>query len=755
MDGNASNTRGDASPRFFERELSWLAFNQRVQMEADNPENPLLERAKFLSIVSSNLDEFVQVRYHRLLEAAGKPGGNRASAGGLSPRALLARVDKTMLRQQNMQYLLYEGIHSELYHLGVQLYPIFSLTDEMRARVKEFFLHDLLPKLRPYVWGEEISPTSQKKVHLMVKLRPGSGSDVRYMSFSMPATARLYELPSVDNVRRFIRQEDVVRLFLPILFPEDRAEEASMYRIIRNQDFPLDERVDVAAGVQEMLLMRRAGDVMRIEAEERMSAELLDLLMRRFRVTPERKYRVTGPLDLGRLMMSLYGQLDRPNLKYRKYEPVSPPELTGADIFGQIARRDWLLFHPYHSFEPVVNFLNRAAADPDVCSIKTTLYRVGGNSPVVRALLRAAENGKQVSVLFEARARFDEDNNLSQGERLRRSGCAVCYGLPHYKTHSKALLVTRMENGQPRRYLHLGTGNYHDGTARLYTDMALFTADPALGEDAAKFFYGLEGNASPFATSQLIQSPARLKQKLLGLIGREREHALSGLPSGIVAKMNSLLDAEIIEALYRAGEAGVPIRLIIRGVCTLVPGNRHLTGDIRVLSIVGRHLEHARAFRFENGGEPEVYLSSADWMPRNLDRRVELMFPVKDPACRQAVENVLALQLRDNCKSWLLKPDGAYERTPADGLAAVNAQEALMADPAGILGRPDAAPPVPRKPAQKRARSKPGPDAAPPAPRKPAQKRARSKPGPDAAPPAPREPAQKRARSRPGPDGKP
>ena len=683
MDGNAK--RKEAQPRVLHRELSWLQFNHRVQMEADNPENPLLERAKYLAIVTSNLDEFMQVRYHRLLHSAQGSLGNQVQPCGLSDAEALANVNKAILRQQNLQYMLFEGIHSELYHQGIQFYPIFVLSDAMRTRTKEIFLNDFLPKLKPTPWTEELSPISQKKLHLIVRLRPKNGRESRCVSFSLPSSPRVYELPSNGETRCFIRQEDLVKLHLNYLFPEERVEEASVYRILRNQDFPIDERMDVATGVREMLLKRRTGQVMRLEAEERMGPELLAMLMRRFELSTTQRYRVVGPLDLGRLLMTLYGMLDRPELKYARKDPVVVPELVGEDLFAQIAQHDWLLYHPYHSFEPVINLFNRAALDPDVCSIKTTLYRVGTNSPIVRALLRAVENGKQVTVLFESRARFDEENNLAQGDRLKRAGCTVLFGIPHYKTHSKIALITRMEDGNPVRYLHLGTGNYHDGTAKLYTDMGLLTTDPQLGEDAARFFYGLEGNGTTFYTSTLAKAPEQLKPKLLDLIEREKLHALNDRPCGIIAKMNSLLDPQVIEALYSASCVGVPIDLIVRGICTLIPGIPAMSEHIRVISIVGRHLEHARAFQFTNGGEPEVYLSSADWMPRNLDKRVELMFPLRDAACARAVENVLALQLADSCKCWRLASDGGYVRQIADPKYAINAQERLLSDMVAVL----------------------------------------------------------------------
>ncbi|HPR79287.1 MAG TPA: hypothetical protein PLR69_11880, partial [Candidatus Limiplasma sp.] len=375
MDGNAN--RGNARPRYFHRELTWLRFNQRVQAEADHPENPLLERAKFLAIVTSNLDEFMQVRYHRLLENAISPAAGQRQPCGLSHAEILRQVNRAILRQQNQQYLLYEGIHSELHHLGIQFYPTFAPNEAMAARIKQIFLRELVNRLRPVPWGEEIAPVSQKKLHLFIRLQPRDGREARFATLSLPSSPRLYLLPSDDGIVRLIRQEEIVKLFLPSLFPEDRVEEASVFRILRNQDFPLDDRGDVATEVRDMLMKRRTGDVMRLEAEERMSAGLLEMLTERFRLSPECRYRVTGPLDLNKLMMNLYNLLDRPDLKYHRADPLAISPLCGKDIFAQIEEKDWLLYHPYHSFEPVVNLLNQAAEDPDVCSVKTTLYRVG------------------------------------------------------------------------------------------------------------------------------------------------------------------------------------------------------------------------------------------------------------------------------------------------------------------------------------------------------------------------------------------
>lgn len=658
------------------RELSWLAFNRRVQQEADHPDNPLLERAKFLAIVTSNLDEFFQVRYRGILEAAQRKGGKRV-LGGLTARGLYRRVNKEVLHQQNLQYMLFEGIRSELYLEGVQLYPTFTMTKAMSRRENQIFQEEIKPNLRLLLPGENLK---QKQLHLLVKLHHPRKQQTRFATVVLPAALhRLFNLSAEVEEPRLIRLEDIVLHKLGSLFPKERVVDAAGFRVLRNQAFPMERtsQEDIPATVRSMLYRRRGGQVLRLEAEERMSEEMLDLLMHRFHLQPEQRYRVTGPLDLNKLMMNVYGLLQRKDLKYTPVEPRLEKELMGKDLFARIQKRDFLLYHPYHSFAPVVHFVSMAAQDPAVRSVKQTLYRVSANSPVVQALAQAAENGKQVTVLFEAYARFDEENNLFWGERLQRAGCRVIYGLPGLKTHSKVTLVEREEKNTLRRYLHLGTGNYHDGTAKVYTDFSLFTADKSMGEDVRNFFAGLEGEV-PRSMEELIPAPQAMQTTLLHLIEREREHAMVGLPSGICAKMNSLSDGQVIGALCSASQAGVPIRLIVRGICCLLPQVPGKSENIQVVSIVGRNLEHARAFRFENGGDSQVYLSSADWMPRNLQRRVELMFPVKDPACKRAVENVLALQWADTLKAQRAQRDGSYRRRRAKDGPGLNAQEQLL-----------------------------------------------------------------------------
>ncbi len=664
--------------RHLDRELTWLQFNHRVQKEAENLQNPLLERAKFLGIVTSNLDEFLQVRYVSILRDAQSINRNMILSSGLSMKTKLERVNYAVLEQQKMQYVLYQGIAGELANKGIRFYPNFEPTEAMKAEIKRIFWGEIMPKLKLIPWGEEYWPMNQKKLRLMVKLQPKNGMDIRYAMVSYPGTPRLFKLPCEDGGTCLIRYEDVLRQWLWMMFSQDEIVEANAFRIIRNQEFPLDPQEDVTTAVREMLVKRTTGDVMRLEAEEGIGSETLSILAQRFQVPEDQLFIAQGPLDLSKLMMTCYSMIDRPDLKFKKEKQVIVHELMDSGIFKRIDERDWLLFHPYHSFDPVVNLFSQAALDPHVVSIKATLYRVGNNSHVVRMLARAAEAGKQVTVILETQARFDEDDNLSNSERLRRAGCEVICGIRGLKTHSKAILITRRENGALKRYVHLGTGNYHEGNAKLYTDMGLLTCDEQICSDVQMFFYALENESQDLHTTTLIAAPAGLKSKVFELIRREKEHALAGRPSGIIAKMNSLLEEQVTDALYDASAAGVKIQLIVRGICTLIPEDDRLSGSIRVMSIIGRNLEHARAFRFENGGDEEVYLSSADWMPRNLDRRYELMFLIRDAACKRAIENVLRLQLMDNQKCWQMTRCGDYIRRNAGKDMPVNSQEVLF-----------------------------------------------------------------------------
>ena len=662
------------------RELSWLRFNGRVLDEADDPANPLLERAKFLAIVTSNLDEFMQVRYQRIY--IGRELQSK-DIGGVTGEKLYRKVNKAILHQCNRQYTLYEGVRSELYLKNVRLFPTFPLDDAMSEREKVLFEREI----SPYLKVEDLLPdrVQQKKLYLCVKLVRGRRKAAQFKMVALPTSLlRLYDLSDNEDKQCLIRVEDIIKHYAYRLFPREEVEHAAVFRVLRNQNFPVVEesRADVVPAVREMLAKRLTGDVMRLEAEERMSEEMLTLLMKIFKVEQERRYRVTGPLDLNKMLMSLYSMVKRPELKYSVVKPVPVPELMGEDVFEKIDDKDWLLYHPYHSFDPVVHLMQRAAEDPTVRTIKQTLYRVSGNSPIVAALARAAENGKKVIVLFEAHARFDELNNLLWGEKLERAGCRVLYGLPNLKVHSKVTLFEREVDGERRREVHLGTGNYHDGTAKLYTDFGLLTADEQLTQDAAAFFEVLEGREG--ALVEIMKAPDMMRNKLIQLINREQKNAEAGLPARVLAKMNSLSDQKVIKALVEAAQAGVEVDLIVRGICCVLPAVEGFTEMLHVRSIVGRHLEHARAFLFENNGQHEVYLASADWMPRNLSKRAELMFPIKDEACRRAVENVLTLQWNDTQKCRHRNPDGTDELVPLRN-GGLNAQEVLLADVGGVF----------------------------------------------------------------------
>ena len=661
------------------RELSWLKFNNRILEEADNVDNPVLERAKFLAIVTSNMDEFLQVRYERVYE--GRDSDDKLQ-GHIRAEKLYRKVNKELLYQCNRQYTLYEGIRSELHLQGIQLFPAFFMDNDMSEREKVLFEQEICPHLK----AEDLKTARirQKQLYVCVKLLRSPRKPAQFKVVALPTSLpRLYDLSANPDQQCLIKLEDIVQHHIYRLFPREEVEHSALLRVVCNQNFPVVEETaqDVVPAVQEMLLKRTQGAVMRLEAEERMSEEMLTLLMKQFHVERERRYRVTGPLDLNKLMMSLYSMVKRPELKYPAAKPVEIPELMGEDIFEKIDREDWLLFHPYHSFAPVVHLMQRAAVDPTVKSIKQTLYRVSGTSPIVAALAQAAENGKDVLVLFEVHARFDEANNLHWGQKLEAAGCRVLYGLPNLKVHSKVTLFEREVEGEIRREVHLGTGNYHDGTAKLYTDFGLLTADQQLTADAAAFFDALRGRDAEL--KEIVKAPDQMQKKLIELINREAEHAQAGRPARILAKMNSLSDKKIIKALLKASEAGVEIDLIVRGICCLIPEVEGVSENIHIRSIVGRHLEHARAFMFENAGEHEVYLASADWMPRNLNRRAELMFPIKEEASRRAVENVLLLQWSDTQKARRANADGDYElKWQEEG--GVNAQEILLEDIWGV-----------------------------------------------------------------------
>lgn len=662
-----ANERSTKGNRYLQdRDFSWLLFNERIQEEVLPNANPLLERAKFLSIVDCNKDEFIQVRYHSAYEKRSKKKGKK----------YYEKLNQKLLEQGLKQYPLYRQLVNDLYQQKIYIFPGFIWTEDLLNKEKAVFENQILPSLRVEAFGDQLK---QKQLYLLVKLFKNKSQPYRLIGLpsSLP---RIYDVS--ENGSCIIRLEDIVRRHLDRLLPREVIEDCVAFRILRNQDFPVTENTmeDVLPAVKAMLKKRETGKVMRIEVEATMSAEMLTLLMKQFKVEEERTFRAPGPLDFDKYLMRLYSYLNRPELKYDSVPPLEVEELMGDDLFDRIAQKDYLLYHPYHSFNPVVNFMNRAAKDPNVTRICQTLYRISSHSPIAAALIEAAQNGKEVFVLMESHARFDEDNNLYWGEKLESSGVKVCYGLPALKVHSKITLIERQEESGLRRYLHLGTGNYNDGTAKLYTDFGLLTADPQLGEDAALFFS--QFGRDFVSMEEICQAPNQLKLKLFELIDNEVAHARDGKPAHILAKMNSINEEEIMEKLVEASQEGVRVDLLVRGICCLLPKVKGVTENIRVRSIVGRDLEHARAFLFENGGNHLVFLSSADWMGRNLNKRIELMFPIKDDACRQAVENVLRLQWNDSDKCRRCKKDGSYHLKKNGNL---NAQEILHHDIEGVF----------------------------------------------------------------------
>jgi polyphosphate kinase len=519
-----------------------------------------------------------------------------------------------------------------------------------------------------------------KSLNIAALLKKKNGEEVlEFAMVQVPSVLpRIVELPT-DNegVKPVILLEQIIERNMESLFLNYNVISAHPFRIMRNADLTIDEEeaVDLLEEIQKQLKKRQWGEAIRLEVEEKMDKRLLKTLKRELSISSNDIFKIAGPLDLT-FLMKMYGLKGYEQLKVVPHTPQQVPEFMNEDdIFTNIKKKDILLFHPYETFDPVVNFVKKAAKDPEVLAIKQTLYRVSGNSPIIAALAEAADNRKQVSVLVELKARFDEENNINWAKKLEKAGCHVIYGLVGLKTHSKITLVVRREEDGIRRYVHLGTGNYNDSTAKLYTDFGLMTCRPQIGEDATAVFNMLSGYSEPLHWNKLVVAPIWLRKRFLKMIYRETENALEGKPAHIMAKMNSLCDKEVIASLYEASCAGVKIELIVRGICCLKAGVSVLSENIQVHSIVGNFLEHARIFYFENDGSPEVYMGSADWMPRNLDKRVEIMFPVEDERLKEEIQEVLKIQLQDNVKAHILQPDGTYEKPDKRGKVLMNSQE--------------------------------------------------------------------------------
>lgn len=668
-----------SSDCFINRELSWLEFNNRVLMQALSVDNPLFERLRFLSIVCSNLDEFYMIRVSSLYAQISAKSEERDPAG-LTAKQQLSAVSRRASILMDTAYGVYHSLMGELAEEGIHLLHYEELTDSERSFCEEYYRSSLYPLITPTVLGKgRVFPlVSNGGLNLAVTLRRQDGSH-RLATVSVPTgLGRLVRLEG-DEVR-FVAVEEIVRANIGSLFPGWEITESRVYRVTRDGDLELDEDdyIDLRSAVMHSLSQRKRGRVMRLELEAGVSGALRDRLMRSLKVTRKQVFELGGPVNLTFLSKAICSLDGFEHLKYKPYTPSMPECLRDTDdIFSVMRERDVLLYHPFDSFDPVVRFLRQAAADEQVMAIKITLYRVSHESPIVAALKQAARSGKDVTVLFEARARFDEENNIEFGAELSAAGASVIYGLPHVKTHSKIALVMRRENGATVNYVHLGTGNYNDVTARLYTDYSLLTADKRIGSDASEFFHSLTGGLYKPEPVLLVAAPHDMRDRFVHELKRERKRAKHGLPAEVFVKINSLTDRKMIKQLYKASRAGVHIRLLVRGICCLRPGIPGLSENIEVRSIVGRFLEHSRIYSFGTGDERRLYLSSADWMTRNLDRRVELLFPLLDSDVRQKVISDCELYWSDNVKARVMNSNGQYFPTES-AEDQINAQEALI-----------------------------------------------------------------------------
>ena len=678
----------DQPDNFTNRELSWLEFNQRILGEARDRKNPLFERMKFLSITASNLDEFFMVRIASLKDMV-NAGYQKKDIAGMTAQEQLRALNEKMQAFCEKQYTTYNrALLPILSEEGLEIISFSELSEKEMDFLEEYFHKNIYPVLTPMaIDSSRPFPLIQNKTLNIAALIKSRNKDKKekkeydIATVQVPSVLpRVILLPQKDGPKRKCRVillENVIEHYLDVLFLNHEIICSAPYRIMRNADLSIDEddAEDLLKEIEKSLKMRQWGEVIKFEYEERMDKRLVKYLKKQFKVHSCDMYAFNGPLDLT-FLMKCYGIEGFEDLKEAPYIPQKNKKLRAdKNIFNQIRKGDVLLHHPYESFDPIVAFIKQAAEDENVLAIKQTLYRVSGHSPIIAALAQAAENGKQVTVLVELKARFDEENNINWARKLEKAGCHVIYGLVGLKTHCKIALVVRREADGIRRYVHLGTGNYNDSTAKLYTDTGMFTCRNAVGEDATAVFNMLSGYSEPANWNQLIVAPIWMKKRFLEMIARETQNAKEGKPARIIAKCNSLCDRKIILALYEASCAGVQIDLIVRGICCLVAGKPGVSENIRVRSIVGTFLEHARIFYFYNDGNEEVYMGSADWMPRNLDRRVEIVFPVEAPDLKEKAKHILDVQLRDTLKAHCLLEDGTYRKVDRRGKEAVEAQK--------------------------------------------------------------------------------
>lgn len=673
---------------YINRELSLLAFNERVLAQARDPGIPLLERFRFLCISCANLDEFFEIRVAGLQQKAGLGSGS-TGPDGTSPQEQLLAIRQRAGQLVSDQYqLLNDVLFPALEKQGIRFVNATSMNAKQRRWLANFFANEVEPVLTPLGLdpARPFPRIQNKSLNFVVQLSgtDAFGRDVELAVVQVPrALPRIIQLPhelSSDKSTCFVFLSAVIATFVAELFSGMEVNGCWQFRVTRNSDlFVDDEEVeDLLRAVEGELAHRRYGDAVRLETLRDCPPAIISFLLRHFELDEADLYQVNGPVNLNRLM-AIHDLVDRPELKFRNFTPAIPQSFQNRDdLFAVIRERDVLLSHPFQSFAPVIDFLRQASADPAVVAIKQTLYRTGPDSPIVDALVQAARNGKEVTVVIELMARFDEAANISLANRLQEAGAHVMYGVVGYKTHAKLIMVVRREHQALKRYCHLGTGNYHPKTARAYTDYGLFTADPSVGADLHEIFLQLTSPCRATVLKTLLQSPFTLHHALLEKVQREMEHARAGQPARIVAKMNALVEPQLIQWLYQASMAGVRIELIVRGVCALRPGVPGVSDNITVRSVVGRFLEHSRVYYFHNAGKEELFLSSADWMERNFFRRIEVAFPIRDARYRQRILQDLDTYLADNTQAWVLDRTGEYHIVQDEARASVCAQQLLL-----------------------------------------------------------------------------
>ena len=705
-ESSASFLSGNAC--FYNRELSWLEFDDRILHEARDSKNPLLERLNFLSITASNLDEFYIVRVASLRDMQSIDFAERDIAG-FSIDEQLERIDQKTRRTMSLMYSTYNrSLVPSLAQEQIFLRNYDELSDQLKAIADSYFKAVLYPIITPMavdssrpfplIYNRMLNmcvmlENEPKKIKLQEKANDGISNAKRtvneekymYATVQIPTVVkRLYQIPTEEG-DVFVPVEQIIRANVDMLFNGQTVVATAFYRVMRNADLDIDEdeAEDLLKEIEAQVRRRRFGEIIRLEVQDDIESDLLRYIVNELEVDEADIFSVNGPIDLTFLSkLTSACKAKHPELCYKAHEPAEAASFDGPvcdlDIFEQIREKDRIVHHPYETFEPVLEFVKQAARDPNVLAIKQTLYRVSDRSPIIASLLEAAQNGKQVMVLVELKARFDEENNINWAKKLENAGCHVIYGLVGLKTHSKITLVVRKEEDGIRRYLHLATGNYNDVTAKIYTDLGLFTANESFGEDASEFFNMLSGFSIPQSWRRLIPAPLWMKDYFISRIRREAENARAGKPARIIAKINSLVDETVIKALYTASNAGVKIDLIVRGICCLRAGIPGMSENITVRSITGRFLEHSRIFYFYNEGYEDIYLASADWMPRNLNRRVELLFPIEDPDCRTRVKEVLDVELADTVRAHFLSPDGSYHKLDLRGKEKLDSQQKLI-----------------------------------------------------------------------------